>query len=213
MNKNIVPAPWKLKGRGYIFVYKFSDKFIQQYGFLTDDYLIKYKGGFGSLMIVQYFESNAGPYDELLFIPGKVKIKNEINYSITKIYVSTQISIDSGRANWGIPKEMAHFSFEELSNKREIVRIGNKNQIFFEAEISHSPNLLPINTKFLPISLHQYYDKKIFLTQFKGKGKAGFAKIHSINIIPEFFPPVGKPIIGFYVNPFELEFPVAISKE
>jgi hypothetical protein len=32
--------------------------------------------------------------------------------SISKIYVSTQDSIDNGQKNWGIPKEMAHFEVQ-----------------------------------------------------------------------------------------------------
>ncbi|GIX41822.1 MAG: hypothetical protein KatS3mg129_1555 [Leptospiraceae bacterium] len=213
MDKNIVPAPWKLQGRGFIFVYKFSKSFIKKYGFFSEETLKEFKGGFGSIMIVQYNESNAGPYDELLFIPGKVHIGNQKNYTITKIYVSTQISVDSGRENWGIPKELAHFSFETLSPKKEIIRVGKENQIFFEAEVSHSLWKFPVNTKYLPISLHQHYKNKIFITKFNGKGKASFAKIHNINIIPDYFPPVGKPISGLYIEPFELEFPVAIIKE
>ncbi len=212
MKKQIVPPPWKLNGRGYIFVYKFNKNFIQNNGFVNTGSKLEFAGGFGFVMIVEYKNSDAGPYDELLFIPGKTKIQNNTNYSITKIYVSTQVSVDSGRENWGIPKEMAHFSFENLHQKREIIRVGREKEIFFEAEVSHSNFYFPITTRLLPIVLQQFYNHQLYFTQFKGSGRATFAKIHQINIIPNFFPPVGKSLFGLYVDPFELEFPVPTIK-
>lgn len=208
MKKSIVPPPWKLTGRGYIFIYKFSKDFINKFSFLSTEDLKRFKGGFGSMMIVDYKSSNAGPYNELLFIPGLVEYHKKRRFTISKIYVSTQISVDSGRENWGIPKELAHFSIEAGDNSKEIIRIGKDNQIFFEVEVSHHKLKFPITTNLLPIKLHQYYNNKLFITKFKGKGMARFSKILSVNVISDFFPPIKKPMIGLYVDPFELEFPV-----
>ncbi len=208
MKQSIIPPPWKLTGRGYIFIYKFSKDFIDKFSFLSADSLKRFKGSFGSVMIVDYKSSDAGPYYELLFIPGLIEYHKKRRFTISKIYVSTQISVDSGRENWGIPKELAHFSFETLNNSKEIIRIGKDNQIFFEAEISHYKLKFPITTGLLPIVLHQYYNNKLFITKFKGKGMARFARVLSVNVISDFFPPIKKPIAGFYVDPFELEFPI-----
>lgn len=73
------------------------------------------KDGLGMVMIISYSDSNAGPYDELLFaIPcNKPVISNELlpTYRIPVIYVSTEASVRNGRKNWGIRKELANFKW------------------------------------------------------------------------------------------------------
>lgn len=208
MKPSIVPPPWKLTGRGYIFVYKFSKDFIKNFSFLSSEEINQFKGSFGSVMIVQYKSSDAGPYDELLFIPGQIEYYKNKRYTISKIYVSTQISVDSGRENWGIPKELADFHFDMPNHYKEIIRIEKNHKIFFEVEVSRQKLKFPITTTIFPLMLHQFYQNKLFITKFRGKGMATFAKIENINVISDFFPPVKKPLLGLYVDPFELEFPV-----
>lgn len=214
MKKFSLPPPWRLKGRGYILLYRFSEKFVQTHCVLPKD--ISFFGGFGSVMIVQYHYSNAGPYDELLFIPGKVELTkmvfNSIGHTISKIYVSTEISKISGRENWGIPKELAHFYWERVSSKREIIKIGVNKSIFFEIDISHQTWFFPISMDFLPFKLMQYKDNQVFITKFEGFGKATLASVKMIDVIPEYFPPVRKPLIAFYIDSFELQFPQPIIK-
>lgn len=67
-------------------------------------------GGYGALMLVDYSESNCGPYRELLLIPGSFRVRDKTLASISRIFVSTTESLASGRRNWGIPKELADFS-------------------------------------------------------------------------------------------------------
>lgn len=54
----------------------------------------------------------AGPYDELLYVPGYFNFKSEAGkdnfaLSVTRIYVSAPASVKNGRANWGVPSELA----------------------------------------------------------------------------------------------------------
>jgi len=53
----------------------------------------QFAGGLGTVMLVDYNTSNAGPYGELHFIPGKFKHQNKRLNSISKIYVSTLASV------------------------------------------------------------------------------------------------------------------------
>lgn len=120
MNK--YPAPWQLNGYGYILLYQFKKSFTNEEApeFLKG----KAISGFGSMMLVNYESSNCGPYGELLFIPGKYAHENKKLNTISKIYVSSMDSVDNGRANWGIPKEMAHFTFEKSSQNKEHVIVN-----------------------------------------------------------------------------------------
>ena len=118
------PAPWNLKGKGYIIVYALDKDFVEKEGNVPEFLKGKFVGGFGALMLVDYEESNAGPYGEMLFIPGKFKFKNKRLDTISKIYVSTMESVVNGRNNWGIPKERADFKFTKIDENRENVCIS-----------------------------------------------------------------------------------------
>ncbi len=60
-------------------------------------------------MALDYASSDAGPYRELLYIPGRTSVqlpKRIGGHSISHIYVTTAMSRDSGEENWGIPKQL-----------------------------------------------------------------------------------------------------------
>lgn len=66
--------------------------------------------------------SGVGPYRELLFIPGAFHINGRYTFSIPKIYVSTETSVNSGIKNWGIPKEVADFTVEDQADGSTLYR-------------------------------------------------------------------------------------------
>ncbi|KAB5590446.1 hypothetical protein CTheo_6109 [Ceratobasidium theobromae] len=80
-----------------------------------EDLQATYMGGLGSVQLLRYHTSPVGPYDELLYVPGKMKYKvgnsTISGLSITRIYVSSPASIVNGRRNWNIPKQLARFEF------------------------------------------------------------------------------------------------------
>src|SRR5262245_61022490 len=105
-DRQIVPPPWRLTGSGYILLYRwFPRDFVAVQGQVPPALAGSFKGGASAVMVVNYENSEVGPYRELLFIPGLF----ERGFSITRTYVSSQASVDSGRANWGIPKQLAEF--------------------------------------------------------------------------------------------------------
>ncbi|KAL4790594.1 hypothetical protein BDV19DRAFT_382246 [Aspergillus venezuelensis] len=79
---------------------------------------------FKCVMIVRYEETDVGPYDELIFIPGRaVNPNSEIgarDMRISTIYVSTDASVWNGRRNWNIPKHRAIFDFKPIVNTKDI---------------------------------------------------------------------------------------------
>ncbi|KAL4954128.1 hypothetical protein BDW69DRAFT_163788 [Aspergillus filifer] len=74
------------------------------------------------VMIVRYEETDVGPYDELIFIPGRATNpnNNKRDMRITTIYVSTDASVWNGRRNWNIPKHRAIFDFKSVPGTKDI---------------------------------------------------------------------------------------------
>ena len=205
------PAPWNLKGKGYIFLYKFKKDFVGRSGNVPEFLDGSFAGGFGSVMLVNYEESDAGPYGELLFIPGKFRFGGRKLDTISKIYVSTMESVVNGRANWGIPKEKADFSFEETGSGTEKVTVTVGGKAAAEFTLRSGRFSFPVSTKLLPFPLVQQHEGKHYFTDFFGTGKGHFARITEMKIDPALFPDVSlcRPIAVIRVDPFNITFPEA----
>ncbi|KAL6233261.1 hypothetical protein BDW75DRAFT_194361 [Aspergillus navahoensis] len=69
-----------------------------------------------TVMIIRYEDTDVGPYDELIFIPGRAVNPNtgKKEFRISNIYVSTDASVWNGRRNWNIPKHRARFEFTSV---------------------------------------------------------------------------------------------------
>lgn len=208
------PAPWDLNGKGYIIIYKFKKSFVEKKGNIPEFLKTKFVGGIGAVMLVDYQESNAGPYGELLLIPGKFKFKNKRLNTISKIYVSSMESVINGRTNWGIPKEKADFSFIDLGNNKEKATIKIDDKLVGEFIIKSSKFTFPVSTKLMPFPLVQEHENKYFYTNFFGSGKGCLGKIERIEINHNLFPSIDecKPLMVVKVDPFSITFPESIIK-
>ncbi len=209
-----VPAPWKLTGRGFMVLYKFSREFLKEKAFLPQDGAITPAGGLGALMIVDYAASDAGPYSELLFIPGKVHVCGGRWHRITKIYVSTMNSVLNGRKNWAIPKELAKFVFSGKGGV-ETIEVAGEGGTFFQTEIKTWGPRFPVSTKLLPFPLMQGNPGSFLQTSFSGSGWGRLASIQSMKINPEYFPDLStvKPLVAIGIDPFKIVFPPAEKKD
>ncbi|KAJ7579228.1 hypothetical protein C8J56DRAFT_339912 [Mycena floridula] len=116
-----VPAPWTLKGRAWAFaVPPLSKSASFPAGWSAPwqaDAMAQggeFIGGPGLVQIFSYAESPVGPYDELIYLPGKWKYADgSKGFRITRIYVSSKSSMYNGRKNWNIPKQFASFDYHE----------------------------------------------------------------------------------------------------
>jgi hypothetical protein len=211
---NNFPAPWNLKGRGYILLYHFPKEFVLEKGYVPKELKKHFVGGIGSIMLVDYQESTAGPYQELLFIPGKFKWQGRKLASITKIYVSTETSVQNGQINWGIPKELGNFHFETLSKDMERIQVTVGGEIALTISLHWGKIAFPVHTALLPFPLLQFMDEQYYYTKFHGSGKGRFATIEEVFSKETLFPDVSeiKPLAAFRVDDFRLIFPVAEIK-
>ncbi|WP_128103920.1 acetoacetate decarboxylase family protein [Paenibacillus sp. DCT19] len=207
---NHYPAPWQLQGSGYILIYRFTKEFVTQHGRVPAFLEGQFSGGLGSVMLVNYESSDAGPYGELLFIPGKFQHQGRKLNTISKIYVSTSDSVDNGWENWGIPKELAAFSFQKLASGKEHVQVSQAGVSIADLTLSAFGPSFPVNTRLLPFPLVQQHQQQWYYTQFSGKGKGRLAKIDELSINAALFPDISlcKPWAVLKVDPFAITFPV-----
>ena len=210
----IVPPPWNLTGRGFVLVYRFPKDWALRHGFIPLERASSFLGGVGAVMLVDYTASDCGPYRELLFVPGKFRSRDgREHYSITKIFVSTQVSVDSGIANWGIPKELADFSWQR--GHLEQVRVTQGDMPIAEFEwVSSQAFSLPVTTAILPAALRTLEqhtpDGQTLLTAPSGAGRVQPARLEDVTINPALFPDLSEftPILTVKAEPFTLGFPV-----
>jgi hypothetical protein len=208
----IIKAPWKLHGRGWMLLYRFPRPFVLEHGQLEKDMAQRWRGGWGSVMIVDYESSDAGPYGELLFIPGRFDSSAGRRAAITRIYVSTKSSVENGRRNWAIPKERADFTFLSEGGI-DHVRVEKDGEELFSADFKAGGLPFPVSTKILPFPLAQPDGASWRLTDFSGQGIGRIARILKLESRAPFFPPLTglRPILTVEIRDFNICFPQAGS--
>jgi hypothetical protein len=211
MDAQLISAPWQLKGQGYLFLYRFAKGWLMDNGAIPPRLASRFAGGLGALMLVDYQSGTADPYQELLFMPGKFRWGRLSRHCITEIVVSTEQSVQSGRANWAIPKRLAQFDWVQSGPRSTRIEVAEQGKTSFSAELRHTPLPLPMHTALLPMPLAQPNGEELLLTAYSGRGAAWPARLKSLTTGGDRLPPLEqiKPLIGFKVAPFTLRFPVA----
>src|SRR5512139_2122735 len=149
------PAPWDLRGSGWIVAVKLPAVDPAQEAFVPDELAGQGRTLASYLMYVDYAESGCGPYRELLFIPGAFPFGDGRRHlSISRILVSTWDSVVNGRNNWGIPKDRADFDVRQ-EGRDEIVRVTSDGRELCElrlAPLRLAPPL-PVHGGIVPAAL------------------------------------------------------------
>jgi hypothetical protein len=205
---SIIPPPWKLHGRGYVLVYRFSREWVLDAGFVPPELKDQYVGGLGTVMLVDYTDSPCGPYHELLFIPGQFQVQNRRLYSITRIYVSTEASVVNGRANWGIPKLVGRFTQEQ-----QTYHLYDGHQIAAILKLERGGGMrLPVTTAVMPGFLRALvhpHERGWCRTVVGASGWLQRASLVEARLDDRLFPDFtqGQFQFGLLAEPFTLSFP------
>ncbi len=205
------PPPWTLHGDGLVLVAHFPEAFVREHGFLADFQQSSYRGWVGTLMLVDYTTSNVGPYRELLFIPGLFSIGGKTTFSISKIYVSTQVSVDNGIENWGIPKEQADFDITPNPDGSTTYVVSKQGKPFFTVRATSGGLSFPVSTRLLPgFQVTQKRRDELLLTAPTATGKGRLARLHNLQIDSAYFPDIshGTRLATIAVRDFTMVFPV-----
>ncbi|KAJ3479950.1 hypothetical protein NLI96_g8694 [Meripilus lineatus] len=148
----------------------------------------QFRGGLNSIMIIRYSDTPVGPYDEIIWIPGKFSSppNNSEALRVTRIYVSSKDSVYNGRKNWNIPKELAHFTFTPSSDpnaktipysKIAVAPVSDPDEPFFVADLTStwlfSTPVIPFNTSYSPVSMLCIYPPLPQSPQWRENGQVG----------------------------------------
>ena len=200
------PPPWTLHGRGLIALYR-----PQTAG-----------DTWGALMLVRYRDSPVGPYDELLWASANHPSPAGPRPQVQQIVVSSEASVRWGRRNWGIPKGLARFEWQEgewlQGQKAQQVRIyaPEGNLLAHLAFSTHGPTL-PVSTAPIPAGFRTLAQPVLdaapnagwLLTPVGATGKAQPARLTVLDAAG-FHAPLTqlRPLLTLAIPDFQLVFPV-----
>jgi hypothetical protein len=213
------PAPWDLRGSGWIVALKLPATHPAHDAFLPPELAGRGRGLASYLMYVDYAESGCGPYRELLFIPGAFPFDDGRSHlSISRILVSTWDSVVNGRANWGIPKDRADFEVERggVHGREERVHVTSDGREVCElrfATLRFAPPL-PVHGALVPASLRTFAQRFRGRTFYYAPAARGWirpGRLLSWSFDPVLFPDLaGAAVVAaLRVESFRLTFPVA----
>ncbi|THH31846.1 hypothetical protein EUX98_g2351 [Antrodiella citrinella] len=174
------PAPWPCKGECFWFsTYVHAKRgaypppaafgeLEQGTAFADPTVAGDYEGGLAGVIVFRYTETPVGPYDEIMWIPGKFTVPagGPGALRITRLYVSTKESVYNGRKNWNIAKTVAHFDFTPSPkenngglpySKISVSDPSTPEQPFFVADLAPSlmtSVVIPLKSTYMPISMY-----------------------------------------------------------
>lgn len=210
------PAPWELAGDGWILLLELPQAVRHDPRHLPPELRDCPLGGPAIVMFVDYAESPAGPYRELLYIPGRFTLADGRHaWSVTRIYVSTWDSVVNGRRNWGIPKDRADFNRTEHDGEETLAVSAGEREIARLRLAGRGP-ALPVSAGLLPASMRrlvQFHGGRRFELAPGGHGRARLARAVELSSDPALFPDLAaaRVQLGLKVERFKLTFPVAAS--
>lgn len=209
------PAPWSLKGQGYIFAVLMPEATLDAESFIPASLAGTRRGRLAYAMFVDYEQSDAGPYHELLYIPGSFQFSEARRLSITKIYVSSWESVVNGRENWGIPKERCDFFVSYGADAVDRIRlIAEDGTVFANLELEHRFIRLPMPAHWAPPrlrTLSQHFEGREFTFTPEAQGHMKWAAVRHWEFDSRYFPDLarGRVIAALKVTDFRMVFPLS----
>jgi hypothetical protein len=209
------PAPWTLTGDGYLLLWRLPGRVIREQAGASPELALRHRG-LSAVVLANYSGSNVGPYSEILFIPGRHRVfEKQYYWSISRIYVSSEASARAGRANWGLPKQVAEFATRHESHKvrRHVVFAAGTR--FADLRLGVYPPSFPFNTRMLPPGLcrfAQIADTSVKGFQFEGRGTAQPARFLDGWFDSRFFPDLnaGWFLFGLRLSGFAMRISAAV---
>ena len=208
------PAPWTLRGDGWILLLRLPGAVRDDPRHLPPAFRDSPVSGPSIVMFVDYADSPAGPYRELLYIPGRFDVGGGRHaWSVTRIYVSTWESVVNGRLNWGIPKDRADFH-RRPAGRGETLRVEVDGQTVASFAFEARGLALPIHGGLLPSSMRrlvqQHAGRRFEFTPV-ASGRARLARATDLRSDAALFPEIAGAHVtmALRVPRLSLTFPVA----
>jgi acetoacetate decarboxylase len=88
----------------------------------------------GGVYVASYGAGSTLLYNELIVVGALTRYANQVGSWVTHIYVDNPDSVAGGREIWGLPKQLAQFTWEQGSSKR--VSVYQASQLLCRFEYS-----------------------------------------------------------------------------
>ncbi len=203
--------PWQCHGEAYILNYWASPHLLEHAQ--AFNLTASRSGHMLHVILLRYRDTPIGPYDALFIVDHPIINKQRLSL-VPKIFVSTQESAIYGQQFWGLPKEVAQFTWTNTSSGMfcEIQHAQQCMMIQLNHH-RHSPSFY-INSHQLPdsiLNIRQHWQGQHyhFIPQFRGQlCKLKSVQWHNIdNLFPDFTQ--ARYIHSFYMPEFQLILPAA----
>ncbi|GAA5512597.1 hypothetical protein Dcar01_01313 [Deinococcus carri] len=192
------PPPWTLTGRGLMALYTPAPQ-----------------AGLGALMLLRYATSPVGPYDELLWAEAGRASPAGPRPRVRSIVVSTKESVVWGRRNWGLPKRLAQFEWQEDGRQGQVRVTGEDGQPVAHLAFRTGGPRLPVTTALVPPAWRTLAQPPLdeggdwCLTRVGASGHAGLARLTVLHTDGLYLPlRHTRPRLTLGVPDFRLVFPV-----
>ncbi|UQN06903.1 acetoacetate decarboxylase family protein [Deinococcus sp. QL22] len=198
MHADTAPPPWTLHGRAVIALYgKHAE------------------AALGALMLVRYKDSPVGPYDELLWAtapnPSPVGPRPQVH----NIVVSTEASVRWGRHNWGIPKGLARFEWQQEGQTTQVRIHAPEGHLLAHLAYRTRGISLPVSTIPVPAQFRTLAQPALdgktgwLLTPVNAVGTAQSARLTVLDAAGFHAPLMQlRPLLTLAVQELRLVFPV-----
>jgi hypothetical protein len=205
----LAPAPWDLRGSGWMVVLKLPPGSPARDAFLPADLAGRGRSLASYLMYVDYAQSGCGPYRELLFLPGAYPFGDgRRHFTISRILVSTWDSVVNDRADFEVTTDVAA--------REQCVRVTSDGRELCElrfGDLRFAPRL-PVNGGLVPASLRtlaQQFRGRTHYYAPEARGWVRPGRLLSWRFDAELFPDLaGSAVVAaLRVESFRMTFPVA----
>jgi hypothetical protein len=140
-----------------------------------------------SIYLAKYKAGSTLTYNELIVFPGLIRDRGPQGGWISHIYVDNPDSVAGGREIWGLPKEMAEFTWE--SSDRQSVTVSQGEQTLLRLNYRRLLLPLPLRGKF-----HSYSILEPALLRFAIRFRSWMGLVDSTLEIPEGSPLAKLPL-------------------
>lgn len=196
------PAPWTLTGSGLIIPFLLDSDY-------KNTHFPGWSGRLAIMMFVKYVSSPVGSYSEWMFVPGKRVNPRGKHFSVDQIRVDSQLSVDCGQQNWGIPKQLANFNIEQTKSNWHMEVSENLGNVVAKGRLL-GPSI-PIHSAILPFSLYQFWQGEHYWTKPVAKGTGRLFKLESLSVTGDHFPDISTQtrLPAVAISNFTMTFPTA----
>jgi len=117
------PAPWVLRGYA-LQTLQFVDSARVRPLVPSELKIVSVLPGktLGGVYLASYGPGSTLEYNELIVVGALARYSSRLGFWISHVYVDDADSMAGGREIWGLPKELAHFTWEKGEQRRVVVR-------------------------------------------------------------------------------------------